>query len=197
MPSLSDDKGQLAKGFGTGVIRGGLSFFANVAGAVLGTAIIESPISLSLKMVTHSPASFVIREWICSGILAALLGALAQRRWTSSTARWVWVGGVMWFLLGGAGHQTGDAWRVFSGIACAEHRGFPCTVFWAFTVPLIRTVAYSTAALISLRIENQFAGIDRAFSHFLRSIFLIGLHSKQGVAGQLAGDRNKDSDSPS
>jgi hypothetical protein len=59
---------------------------------------------------------------------------------------------------------------------CAEMRGMPCTYFWAFTVPLIRTLAYSVAAFLSLRFsDGRPAEFHPALSHFFSAMFLTGL----------------------
>jgi hypothetical protein len=150
------------------------AFLANVLAAFIGTAVLESPISPLVKVFAHSAASMVIREWICSIALAALIGFLAQRRWKTNSARWVWVAGVLWFAFGLT--QFGDPWLTFSGIRCAEFRGYPCVAFWSFTVPLIRTIAYSIAAFLTARLSGDVpAEFHPALSHFFSAMFLTGL----------------------
>lgn len=156
------------------IVRRCAAFLANVLAAFIGTTVLESPISPLVKVFAHSAASMVIREWICSIALAALIGFSAQRRWKTNSARWIWVAGVLWLAFGLT--QFGDPWLTFSGIRCAEFRGYPCIAFWNFTVPLIRTIAYSIAAFLAARLGgDQPAEFHPALSHLFSALFLTGL----------------------
>jgi hypothetical protein len=148
------------------------AFLGNGAAAFFGVAIIEALISPAVKLFTHSAVSIVTREWICSIAVAAAIGTLVRRSQGPSMARWVWIPGLLWFLYGlagGTGYQIDNRWGTFSGTACAEVRGLPCTIFWAFSVPLIRTASYSVAASISGGVRK-----GSTLSRVLAGLFLIG-----------------------
>ena len=124
------------------------SFTGNLLVAILGSTALESPISLVLKFLTHSFASFVAREWICSILFAFLLGYFIQAIWRSRTAQWIWIVPLVWLFYGltGIHYDTGAPWLTFSGIACAKGYRHYCQQFWIFSVPLIRSSIYSYAA---------------------------------------------------
>jgi hypothetical protein len=109
------------------ILRRCAAFLANLLAAFLGTAVLESFVIPLLKLFAHSAASTVIREWICSITLSALIGVSVERRRKTQTARWVWVAGVLWFAFGLT--QVRNRWFNFSGTGCAEMRGMPCTYF--------------------------------------------------------------------
>jgi hypothetical protein len=163
--------------------------------AALGTTFLENLISPIVKLFTKSPASMVIREWICSIVISALMAALVQGRWRTSTARWVWTIGLLWFLYGltgGFGLPVENRWRAFSGIACSETRGIACVQFWSFTVPLVRCTFYSIGAcLASARmIRDQLAKSQVVVSRLLAGLFLVGL--SEIVNDENAEERTKE-----
>jgi hypothetical protein len=100
----------------------------------------------------------VIREWACSIVFATLIAIIIQTRRRTATAKWVWAAGALWFvfgLSGGLGLPVDNPWLTFSGIACSESPGIPCMQFWIFTVPVVRSVAYSIAsALARVRVKE-------------------------------------------
>jgi hypothetical protein len=135
--------------------------------------VLESGVAALLKLVTHSPASMIAREWTCSILLAALLGYALQRRWGSSTAQWVWIPALLWLLYGfsGAFYDVGEPLLTFTGLACAKGYKHYCPQFWIFSVPLIRTLAYSLAAHRSA----QTAGSNSVVSQGILAAFGVGL----------------------
>ena len=123
--------------------------------AIFGTALLSSAIP---HLVPHSGADVIWRVWIVSTVLASLLGILAARYRAAGTEVWAWLipAGVFACraLLYAFGRRTGLVTR-FSGYDCAIGLQKPdCTDFFAFTVPFIRGAAYSTAALVTLRISG-------------------------------------------
>jgi small-conductance mechanosensitive channel len=161
------------------VTLGVLAFLANVLAAAFVPTLLEGPISTGVKLFTHSPASMVIRAWICGIFLAGLTGAGMVRLWRTTTAAWVWTVGLLWFLFGlagGLGYQVQNPWLAFSGIACAEARGVPCIQFWSFTVLFVRCVSYSAAAFTVARASaDKPTQFQSRLSFLLRGLFLIGL----------------------
>ena len=132
-------------------ILAGTALIINFFVAVVGTTILEAPLAALLKLMTHSATSMIAREWICSIVLAGLLGTSAQMRFRSRTARLLWIPAILWLLFGltgGFNYETGTPLLRFSGVTCAQIRGVPCLQFWTFTVPFIRAVSYSTSAAL-------------------------------------------------
>lgn len=129
-----------------------MAIVSSTAIALFGTAVLES--SLVGRFHPHTSSGVIWREWIASVVLAALLGFLVQRSWKGSVATLSWVIPSVSFLAGvlmhfGAGHIV----RRFSGYDCANEAGVPsCNAFLLFTVPLLRGVAFSIAAIIALRV---------------------------------------------
>lgn len=94
----------------------------------------------------------IAREWICSLVLAALLGYAIERRWPRSLGQWVWIPALLWLLYGLIGKSpfdVGEPLLTLTGMACVKGYQHYCEQFWIFSVPLIRTAAYSFAAHIS------------------------------------------------
>jgi len=121
--------------------------------AVLGSAALESSIP---RLVPHSGAQVIWRAWIMSIVIASLLGVLATRYRASKTGVWAWLipAGVFVFsaLLYAFSRSTGFATH-FSGYDCATRlEKSDCNEFFIVTVPFIRGVAYSIAALSTLQI---------------------------------------------
>ena len=161
------------------VLRGCGGFLANALAAIVGVALLKTAGSVLVKLFTHSPVSMILTEWACSIIFSALLRVSAQRRWRTSTARWIWLPALLWFLFGltgRAGLPLGNPWLTFSGLACVHERGIWCTEFYVFTVILVRASAYSLAAFLSARSSVQHAAeFHPGLSHILSGLFLVGL----------------------
>jgi hypothetical protein len=145
--------------------------FAKIAGlytlelilAIVGPTIIESPF-----LPVHAPRARILSEWCLSIVIAALLGFLADRsrqpaesRWIwgpkafrgRRVSKWLWVTPALWSVcyLWSSGRGllvSGRFWTHFSGFDCAIDR-WSCIDFYACTVPLLRTIAFSLAAFLS------------------------------------------------
>ena len=119
--------------------------------AVFGTAILESPLARVIH--PHTGLGVIWREWIISIVVAGGLGFAAARHWRSGGAKWSWILPSVFFvsmvLIGlGSGHGTAR----FSGYNCAAELGGPdCWLFFACTVPFVRGIAYSAAAVLASR----------------------------------------------
>jgi len=126
--------------------------------AVLGTAALESSIP---HRVAHSGADIILRAWITSAVIASLLGVLATRYRASKTGVWAWLLPGAMFAFGAllylSGRRSGFT-NQFSGYNCAIGlEKSDCNDFIIFTLPFIRGAAYSTAALLTLRISTRFS----------------------------------------
>jgi hypothetical protein len=128
--------------------------------AILGPAILEG--SVWKLLPAHSVSAIVLKEWCLSVMCAALMGFLMYRTWHSRTSKWVWILPALWFAFRalpylGRTHshsvlfQEPGFWIHFSGAGCTTAVS-SCRVFYAFTVPLIRALSYSGAALLAARI---------------------------------------------
>jgi hypothetical protein len=117
--------------------------------AVFGTALLESPFARAFH--PHTGFGVIWREWITSIVVAGALGFLVQRLWKSGGGKLSWILPSAVFLLGvfmnlGSGHAAGR----FSGHDCAAELGGPgCRDFLMFTIPLVRGLSYSTAAVLA------------------------------------------------
>lgn len=123
--------------------------------AVFGSAALESGIP---RPVPHSGTEVIWRAWIMSIALASLLGVLATRYRASKTGVWAWLipAGVIAFrgLLYAFSSNTGFPAH-FSGYDCAIRlEKSDCYDFLIVTVPFVRAVSYSTAALLTARISS-------------------------------------------
>ena len=143
--------------------------------ALFGVPILEPPVGSILKFVTNSPASIIIREWICSIMLGGFFGAAIYLRWKLRSSQWIWVAGIV-FLLWGYWQLKGrmiQPWHVLSGAACVEHPGFSCLQFWTFSAPLIRLSFYSLGAFMASRLSLNAANrVSMAFSDIWSTIFM-------------------------
>jgi hypothetical protein len=123
--------------------------------AVFGPAIVESPLNRTLH--PHSAYVIVAREWIESIVLAAALGFLVSRLWKSDMNRLAFVlPSALWLAGFVLGINSGHVVARFSGSQCAKELGGPgCKDFFVFTIPFVRAVAYSAAALIAVSDQEK------------------------------------------
>ena len=121
--------------------------------AVIGTAIIT--VSLGKLLHARSISGTIAKEWVLSIVCAAVVGLLMYRTWRWRPAIWAWIVPAVWFLFGFlmilpmAHRQSvlwtgGGVWYEVSGSACVNGvRDRGCMMFFLFTIPFIRSVAYS------------------------------------------------------
>jgi hypothetical protein len=118
----------------------------NVLIAVIGTAILETGISMAIP--SHTMIAVFWKELVLSIVCATLIGFGVWRMWRTNAAKWTWVVPLFWFLFGllaGAGRGIWGAHEsVLQQTSAQEMRNF-----LVFTVPLIRAAAYSVGAYIS------------------------------------------------
>ena len=135
-------------------------FILDFLGAVVVPAILEG--SVWRLIPVHSVAAVVVKEWCLSLPCAAFMGFMMYRFWRTGTSKWVWIFPALWFGLKAIPYATepnthsvlsenSGFWFHFSGAACAAEIS-NCRDFYAFTVPLIRALSYSGAALLASRI---------------------------------------------
>lgn len=92
---------------------------------------------------------------------AAFMGFMMFRSWRSATEKWVWILPALWFAFRALPYaalhshsvlsQDQGFWFHFSGAACGADIS-NCRDFYAFSVPLIRTLSYSAAAMLASRV---------------------------------------------
>ncbi len=121
----------------------------NLVVAVIGTAILDTAFQGAIS--SHSVAAMVWKELFFSIVCAGFIGFGMWRTWRNSAAKWIWVLPAVWFVFGFltiAGH--GDVWGRLSGFGSESVLSAPdVRSFFLFTVPLVRTVAYSVGAYVS------------------------------------------------
>jgi hypothetical protein len=132
----------------------------DILGAVLVPAILEGSVWRIVPM--RSLTGVLVKEWCLDLAVAAFMGSMMYRVYRSSTSKWVWTLPALWFAFRAipyvARSQTGSVlsqnegfWTHFSGAACAS-RAMDCLDFYAFSVPLIRSVSYAAAASVTSRL---------------------------------------------
>jgi hypothetical protein len=136
-------------------------YLGHVATALIGTAIIASPM-----WKLHRPRSVSGALWqdIVTGfVCAAFLRLIATKISRERLGVWVWVAIVPFFILhivstlaGGSADSVlapaHDIWARIFGFDCIDERYVgQCGNFFEFTVPLVRTVAYSLGAVIGFQ----------------------------------------------
>ena len=137
----------------------GLSIL-DLLGAVLVPAIIEG--SVWRLVPVHSVGAVVLKEWCLSVPIAAFMGFMMYRSWHSRSSKWVWIPVGFWFGLRalpfifrphvhGVLAENSGFWFHFSGAACSIDIS-NCHDFLVFSVPLIRALSYSIAALLASKI---------------------------------------------
>ena len=123
--------------------------------AVLGPAIVESSLRKFIKI--HSSSQVVSRTWIISIVCSFLTAIFMTSALRSRTALWVWMLPAILLGLGtfarsgsyGAGVFGETLTAHFCGSGCAaDPDPKECRDFFVFTVPSVRTLAYSVGALL-------------------------------------------------
>jgi hypothetical protein len=134
-------------------------FLLNFVIAIIGTAIMESSLSQRLGH-PHSVSEVLTRAWLFGPIIAALLGLFVGRRWFPKTAAWIWLLAAALFAFRALLYKASGAsvlnpfWGHFFAPDCLIDR-HACTDFFVFTIPLVRTAAYSLAAWGASRFHRQ------------------------------------------
>ena len=121
--------------------------------AVLGTVVLQDGIGKAFQ--PHSLPTPLWKIWILSLVCASFIGFFMWRTWRGNAAMWAWILPSLWFTLMLLASQRGNLWAQLSGTACSDGlhaRG--CTMFFAFTIPLVRGVSYSLGAALSSRVDE-------------------------------------------
>ena len=120
--------------------------------ALIGTAIVSN---LFWRFFQASSVGGVIRkEYFLSLVCSAALGALNYRTWHSRWGCWVWIVPTAWFCLGVVSLlPAGKVWYELSGAGCADNASpLACRYFFLFTIPFVRSIAYSVGTLVGSRV---------------------------------------------
>jgi hypothetical protein len=144
-------------------------FTLNLLIAVVGTTAVESPIWSAWSQIfrAQSMTTRDMREWLLSLAIAALLGFFIGKR-RPSTAIWVWTMPVLFFGLGALVYSAKPSTSVLTDISFAEHffhpncfaKRFECRDFYIFTIPAVRTVAYSCGVWLWTQLHEHKLGGD-------------------------------------
>lgn len=137
-------------------------YLGHLATAVIGTAILSTGFAKLFHPTTV--IGVIWKQWMLDIALAGLLGLLAYRISRSRLGAWVWVLPTIWFGLRvlslvptvhimGTHPNNPSLWYEISGQDCVNRiSDSGCINFFAFTIPFIRSVAYSIATLIAARL---------------------------------------------
>jgi hypothetical protein len=133
----------------------------NLLIAVIGTAIIESDFWPHLRF--HDRSIVIVKEYFFSIVIAALLGFLVYWKWPNEASKWIWIAPTVWLGFGAitiAGQQhsvfstSTGLWPNLSGKQCAIDVS-SCRAFFAYTVPLMRSVSYSLAGVVAVGFQSR------------------------------------------
>jgi hypothetical protein len=101
--------------------------------------------------------AIVLKEWFVSIFLPVVLGFVCYRTWHLKTSKWIWIPAALWFAFHAESYATSHTsvllhssggWAHFSGADCPGDQS-SCHAFLGETVPLIRTLSYSAAAVLT------------------------------------------------
>jgi hypothetical protein len=135
------------------------AFALNLAIAVFGTTVVESPIWSAWSQIgrAHTMSGIEAREWFLSLLIAALLGVFIGRR-RPATAIWVWTLPVAFFGLGALLYSARPNTSVLVEGGFAQHFFVPYLHdrrdFFLFTIPAVRAAAYSLGARLSVHFRS-------------------------------------------
>jgi hypothetical protein len=130
---------------------------AHTVAAVLGTSLLTYPVARLVR--PNTTGGIIIREWVCSILFAAFLGALLAGYGKWEAANWAWIIPGAIFLVRALIYAV--TWRTaffstFSGYECAIGlQRHDCQDFLEFSVPLIRGVSYSAGVWLATRISSS------------------------------------------
>ncbi len=127
----------------------------DLATAVIGAAVLQAELEHIYR--THSRADLITRENILSTVSALILGYVAYTLRPHESAKWLWVGGVVWagqrmllfwnqsrtLRIVGASHSL--YWEM-SGQGCTSGLTPSCDSWLGYTVLAIRMICYSAGA---------------------------------------------------
>jgi hypothetical protein len=144
-------------------VRAALALLLNTLVALLGVGLLTEA---GRMIPVHTIAGAVTRAWWMNIACGAIAGYVIARQWRTHTAAWAWVtAGIVfvWMFLLQAnlsasvlapGLPFAKTWAMFSGEGCSHgERG--CILFRVFTLPFVRSAAYSAgAALFALFTPN-------------------------------------------
>jgi hypothetical protein len=136
------------------IARGVFVFLLNLANAIFGTAVLESAILPNIGF-SRSVVEWETRAWFFSVTMAALLGYFTAKKWSPRSAMWVWTLPIAVFAFGVFMYSpSGDVgfWKHFIAPDCLNDRQ-SCRDFRTFTIPAVRSVAYSVAAWLCFRVR--------------------------------------------
>jgi hypothetical protein len=131
-------------------------YLLNLIVAVIGTKVVEDPFDHFIHFSDRTSAVVLKADFLTS-IVAFALGYLVYRRWQPASARWLWVAGAFWFVLGAlhivGGRQGTMLWEISRSPFPLDLDSF---VNWSkFTLPLLRATFYSAGAFCCSRIEGH------------------------------------------
>jgi hypothetical protein len=128
-------------------------YIFNLAVAIIGTTVAEDPFRHFVHFSDRTKAALLKADFLTAAT-AFVLGYFVYYKWHQMSAKWVWVAGVCLFGLRAFGVLDGPPgtllWEMTKSRAV-----FDIDVFndWSqFTVPLLRTIAYSAGAFCCFRL---------------------------------------------
>lgn len=123
----------------------------NLAIAVIGTAILDHGLWKAIPPPSHTIAGVMWKESLLSVVCAVGLGFSVWRVWRSSSTKYTWIPATAWFVIGfvATARHSDVLGRVFPFGSGADIGPAEIRSFFAFTVPLIRSVSYAVGSYLS------------------------------------------------
>jgi hypothetical protein len=112
-------------------------------------------------------SQIIVKTIFLSGLSAFGLGCFVYRTWRSTSAKWIWVAGLVWFGYGAIQHQLEQPklsvlvegrstfWGM-AGVGC-DLDVTNCRDWAIYTLQFLRTACYSAGAVFWAAILNRFA----------------------------------------
>jgi hypothetical protein len=116
--------------------------------ALVGTAFVSH--WLWRLFYSNSAGGVIRKEWILSVACSSALGFLMYGMSRSRLGIWVWVLPTVWCVLGALSLlASGGWWYQLSGSDCVNRvTNLGCAHFFSYTVPFIRSIAYSIGTFV-------------------------------------------------
>jgi hypothetical protein len=133
-------------------IRFAVFFVLNLAIAIVGPKILETPYSFLIYTSGSLTRTHFLEEDLLTSLTAFGLGCFVYWKWQPAASRWVWIAGACWFGWGLAttldGRHGIALYEVFGSWTRFYFRDYQSFAIWGtYTLAFLRSSAYSAGAV--------------------------------------------------